>query len=110
MKRHDVSCACIAFFLIACSDGPGGGTDAQTDAPDADDGLEVEAPTPPEPPAPPVFTPCPDGWREVEDPDTGIVTCDPWPEDGPEDCGPDDTPDADGGDLGCAQRSEKCDV
>jgi len=83
----------LVSFLVACSGGKGGETDAATDAPDADDGMEIEEPQlpePPEPPALPVLTPCPDGWREVEDPDTGIVTCDPWPSGGPEECGVDE--------------------
>lgn len=36
----------------------------------------------------PVLTPCPEGWREVEDEGTGLVYCDPWPETGHEECGP----------------------
>ncbi len=33
------------------------------------------------------MTPCANGWREVVDADDpDLVTCDPWPEDGPEDC------------------------
>lgn len=38
-------------------------------------------------PEPPVLTPCPEGWREVEA--TGpndVATCDPWPATGHEDC------------------------
>lgn len=34
--------------------------------------------------APPQMTPCPEGWREVEI--AGVVTCDPWPTTGREDC------------------------
>jgi len=94
------------FLLAACSGGPGGGTDASTDAPDADDGFEIDAPTPPEPPAPPVLTPCPDGWREVEDEDTGIVTCDPWPSGGPEECGADEAHFP--GEPGCVRIGTEC--
>ncbi len=95
-----------ALCTIGCSGGPGGGDDAATDAPDADDGLEIEGPAPPEPPAPPVFTPCPDGWREVEDPDTGIVTCEPWPEGGPEECGADEAHFP--GEPGCVRIGSAC--
>lgn len=38
-------------------------------------------------PDPPVFTPCPEGWREVEsEVDEDFITCDPWPESGRQDC------------------------
>jgi hypothetical protein len=39
---------------------------------------------PPMPPELPVFTPCPEGWREL--PYEGTVVCDPWPEGGPSTC------------------------
>jgi hypothetical protein len=96
----------VSLCILACSGGPGGSDDAATDAPDVDDGIEIEGPTPPEPPAPPVFTPCPDGWREVEDPDTGVVTCDPWPEGGPEECGPDEAHFP--GEPGCVRIGTAC--
>ncbi len=47
-------------------------------------------PAPPAPPEAPRFV-CPDGWREVVDADLpNLVTCDPWPEDGPGDCADDE--------------------
>jgi hypothetical protein len=55
-------------MLTAC----GGGT--STPAPDAG----VDAGPTVAPPLPPVFTPCPAGWRETTDA-SGLVTCDPWP-------------------------------
>ncbi|MBW2262117.1 MAG: right-handed parallel beta-helix repeat-containing protein [Deltaproteobacteria bacterium] len=106
MIKHVLVSMLLVVALSSCSDGPGGNTDAATDAPDADDGVEMEAPTPPEPPAPPVFTPCPDGWREVEDVDTGIVTCDPWPEGGPEECGADEAHFP--GEPGCTRIGTAC--
>lgn len=42
--------------------------------PDWDGSFEVTEP------APPVLTPCPDGWVEVEPTEPGdVTTCDPWP-------------------------------
>lgn len=41
--------------------------------PDADVGFEVDAPEPP------ILTPCPEGWVESADAETGLLTCDPWP-------------------------------
>ena len=36
---------------------------------------------------PPLITPCPAGWREVEaTSDNDVTTCDPWPESGPAQC------------------------
>ncbi|MBW2262116.1 MAG: right-handed parallel beta-helix repeat-containing protein [Deltaproteobacteria bacterium] len=96
----------LVVVLASCSGGPGGSDDAGADADDGFDAVEVEAPTPPEPPALPVFTPCPDGWREVEDVDTGIVTCDPWPEGGPEECGPDEAHFP--GEPGCTRIGTAC--
>jgi len=56
--------------------------DAATDAtPDAGPG----AVTQPEPTLPPTLTPCPTGWREVNDL-LGATFCDPWPEGGAVDC------------------------
>ncbi len=73
----------VALFLAACGERfPTGGADGGVD--DADAGFEPAAP---EPPAAPSLTPCPPGWREVPDAEiSGLVTCDPFPEDGPEDC------------------------
>ncbi|MBW2462559.1 MAG: hypothetical protein JRH11_13000 [Deltaproteobacteria bacterium] len=74
--------------LLACGDDAAPVSDAGTDAgADAD---RVAAP--PEIPwladgVPPIMlAPCPDGWREV----TGdsVLECDPYPEGGPETCGP----------------------
>ena len=91
-----------AVVLAACSGGTpsGGDADAEDQVDEAgagDDAGELEI-APPEPPdipwldagTPPVeaprLTPCPPGWRELADPETGTVTCDPWPETGHEDC------------------------
>ena len=53
-----------------------------------DAGFEPELP---EPPAPPVLTPCPEGWREgLPEEAGGVITCDPWPEGGQEDCAEDE--------------------
>src|SRR5262245_17734248 len=70
----------VSVALFGCGkDFPRSGVDAGTE--DAGPGFE------PDPPAAPGFVPCPDGWREVADPGSpGLVTCDPWPESGPEDC------------------------
>ncbi len=60
----------------ACSDAPSGGgeSDAGLDAA----GPRPTTPEPPLPPALPVFTPCPDDWREVVDSgDPLLVTCEP---------------------------------
>src|SRR5687767_7702175 len=59
----------IVMGLSAC----GGGSAASPDAglPDAEIMITIAAP------APPVFTPCPAGWREVEGGD--VTVCDPWP-------------------------------
>ena len=89
----------LAGLVAGCSGTPGG--NAAADAGDGFDdtgGFEVTPPAPPniswldagqppiEPPAPPALTPCPPGWRELTDPETGTVTCDPWPETGHEEC------------------------
>jgi hypothetical protein len=104
---HRVLASClISLCVIGCSDGPGSGDDAATDLAGEDVAEEGLTPTPPELPAPPVFTPCPDGWREVEDPDTGIVTCDPWPGGGPEECGPDEAHFP--GEPGCTRIGSAC--
>jgi len=84
----------ILATLTACSGKNGSGTDSSTDGStdglDDTDGTGPAPPALPEAPAPPVLTPCPDGWREVEDPDTGAVTCDPWPEGGAHECADDE--------------------
>jgi len=85
----------LALIAAACADGrePSPDADVAADGDVAFDGspdsepTEPALPEPPEPPASPVFTPCPAGWREVEDPESGLVTCDPWPtDDGAEEC------------------------
>jgi len=53
---------------------------------EVDLGVEPAAPAPPEPPQSPILLPCPPGWREVVDTETGLETCDPWPEGGPQSC------------------------
>ncbi|MBI2897994.1 MAG: right-handed parallel beta-helix repeat-containing protein [Deltaproteobacteria bacterium] len=87
------------LLCSACSDPdlPGSGVDAghREDASLwAPDIAEPEPPAPPTPPTPPDLpriTPCPDGWREKVDPDNvALVTCDPWPEGGRQDCAEDE--------------------
>src|SRR5687767_3202835 len=57
------------------------------------------------PVAPPSMGPCPKGWREVVDA-TGVTTCDPWPESGPEDCSGDEAHFP--GEPGCARLGSAC--
>jgi hypothetical protein len=70
----------LCLWLAGCGSTPAhhGNGDA---GPDGDGGgFEPVAPALPE-------MTCPKGWREVPDPDVeGLVTCDPWPNDGPTDC------------------------
>jgi hypothetical protein len=89
--------ALLPCLLAACSSGPAPGADADADGGDApaddagvaDFAVAVEPPVPPEPAALPVLTPCPSGWRELGT-GTDEVTCDPWPEGGPQDCAVDE--------------------
>ncbi|MBI2893327.1 MAG: hypothetical protein HYY06_07220 [Deltaproteobacteria bacterium] len=89
-------CAAAGPVAFGCSEAevPGGvadarpGQDASVWGPDI---AEPEPPAPPEPPELPRMTPCPDGWRENVDPDNAaLVTCDPWPEGGRQDCAEDE--------------------
>jgi hypothetical protein len=76
-------------FLAALVTGCGGSKFPEHIAGDAGpgDGAPGHEPTPPTVPEPSRMTPCPDGWREVEDPyDPQMATCDPWPEGGPLPC------------------------
>jgi hypothetical protein len=71
----------LALLALAagCSDAP------RASRPDS--GVDLDAagePSVPAPPAPPVLTPCPAGWREVDE------VCEPWPESGRADCAPDE--------------------
>src|SRR5262245_41713325 len=68
----------LAALLVGCGSS-GGGT---PDAGDVDAGA-IAMPAPPAAPAPPVFTPCPAGWREVPG---DVTTCDPYPAGGALDC------------------------
>lgn len=89
MKIPELATLSALFIVCACS---GGGdpdaSDAATDAPaDGEDATEAPfAVAPPDPVNPPQMTPCPEGWREVHDPEAEITTCDPWPEGGPDTC------------------------
>lgn len=79
----------LASVLAAC-DGDGTREDAgQVDA-GGDAGPDIVEPLPPDSPEPaarPLLTPCPTGWRAVPDPQwPDVVTCDPWPEGGRQDC------------------------
>ncbi len=119
MKLTALACGIAAALSVSCSGGSGNGpedasTDEADDAGDVGDATDVEEeegpPTvdvdPAEPAALPVLTPCPDGWREVEDEATGVVVCDPWPDTGVEDCADDEShlP----GEPGCARVGPAC--
>jgi hypothetical protein len=105
----------VLLWTIGCSADDSATADADGGDADGDDVPEV-GPTPPEIPwldagqpeiAPPVLTPCPAGWREVTDAESGIVSCDPWPEGGPIDCaavGEAHFP----GEPGCARIGSAC--
>jgi hypothetical protein len=74
--------------LAACGDD----TEVVVDAGGADGGADaLPSVAPPEIPwledgiSPVMFTPCPEGWREVVDED-GVTTCDPYPDGEPDDC------------------------
>ncbi|MBW2263709.1 MAG: right-handed parallel beta-helix repeat-containing protein [Deltaproteobacteria bacterium] len=102
--------ACLLPCILAfgCSGGPKPDTDAGDTSTDGTDVAEefLVSVEPPAPPALPVLTPCPDGWREVEDTETGVVACDPWPETGHEDCGPGEAHFP--GEPGCATVGDPC--
>jgi len=102
--------AALLLTAAGCSGRNDPGTDASTDGSldglDGSDGTGPAAPTPPEAPSPPVLTPCPDGWREIEDTDTGAVTCDPWPEGGAHECEDDEAHFP--GDPGCTTIGTPC--
>jgi hypothetical protein len=86
--------AALTLTATACSGKNGSDTDTSTDGStdvlEESDGSGPAPPALPEAPAPPALTPCPDGWREVEDPDNGAVTCNPWPEGGAHECADDE--------------------
>jgi hypothetical protein len=94
----------VPAVLAACEDEPTDQADGDADS-DADSDLEI---APPAPPAPPVFTPCPLGWREVTDPESDLVTCDPWPEGGPHECAEDEAHFP--GEPGCSRIGTACPV
>ncbi len=76
----------VVFVAAGCGGDGGGGAAGDADG-GAPDGGGVLEPAPPAPPEMPRMTPCPDGWREVPDPDLPeLVVCDPWPEGGPDEC------------------------
>jgi len=88
------------------ADGDGGADASESDADSGsppDGALDIVEPAPP---AAPVLTPCPEGWRELSDPDSGQATCDPWPASGPEACGVDEAhlP----GEPGCLRLGTQC--
>jgi len=94
--------------LLACGDDVSGG-DAATDAPMADAGLAAPPMIPwledgAPPITPPMFTPCPSGWREVTD-DDGTY-CLPFPSDVPETCPPGQAHFA--GESGCTPVGDPC--
>lgn len=73
----------IALIVVGGASGGCGGDDIPGDAAALDAPIVEFAVAPP---APPVFTPCPPGWREVMVPDVSTPVCDPWPEGGIEEC------------------------
>lgn len=99
----------LIALVSACPDDPDGDGDTDGDMDsdadgDGDSDIEIEPPAPPEPP---VLTPCPPGWREVESEDSeGVITCDPWPEGGPEDCAIDEAHFP--GEPGCIRIGTAC--
>ncbi|HJK99449.1 MAG TPA: hypothetical protein RMF84_19640, partial [Polyangiaceae bacterium LLY-WYZ-14_1] len=133
--RERVVVAAIAFVLSACSDdGVRADGDAGTDDPFPmppdipwlEDGVPLIAPpdipwlddgvppiAPPDIPwlddgVPPVAWTCPSGWRS--DSEGGLVTCDPYPEGGPEECpeGEADFLGDTGGGAGCVSIGRAC--
>lgn len=100
----------LVALVGACGDDAEPVADAAAPEAGVDAAFEVVAPALPAPPAPaarPVLTPCPSGWREVSDPDwPDLVTCDPWPEGGPQPC---DAISAHfPGEPGCARIGTEC--
>lgn len=89
-------------LIAACGSSPGttdAGEDARFDAGFAGDAAADAAVSPreagaavaPEPAAPPMFEPCPPGWRAVPAATPGDpTTCDPYPDGGEPACGPDE--------------------
>lgn len=75
----------IATLLTLGGCSGGGGTDAGPTADGGDGGLAIAAPAPPAGVTLPTLTPCPDGWRAVDDV-TGVTRCEPWPEGGRQEC------------------------
>ncbi|MBI2898512.1 MAG: hypothetical protein HYY06_33480 [Deltaproteobacteria bacterium] len=88
--------AAAALLLLGCAEGEGphGGDDGGAGQDASVWWPEITEPEPPASPAPPELprmTPCPEGWREKVDPDdAALVTCDPWPEGGRQDCAEDE--------------------
>ncbi len=79
-----------------------GSVDAAVDAP-MDTGPLVQAP---EPAAPPMLTPCPEGWAEVEATEASPTYCDPFPAPPPGDCPPGQAVFV--GEEGCAEIGPPC--
>jgi len=80
----------LAALLTACGGDDVGPADGAVLDAESDGGLDVPNVAPPDIPwlddgVPPLmFTPCPEGWREVTE--AGVTTCDPYPEGGPSEC------------------------
>jgi hypothetical protein len=80
-----------ALSLVGCGtsmDGSDVGPDTATPPGDGGTGYVVDAPSPMAPAAP-ELGPCPDGWRALTS-ETGVETCEPWPESGPATCAADE--------------------
>ncbi|MBI2893326.1 MAG: hypothetical protein HYY06_07215 [Deltaproteobacteria bacterium] len=91
--------AAAVALVVGCSDAGrprgaddgGPGEDASAWVPEIAEPGPPAPPVPPTPPELPRMTPCPDGWREEVDPDNAaVVTCDPWPEGGRQECAEDE--------------------
>ncbi|RLB50196.1 MAG: hypothetical protein DRJ42_19390 [Deltaproteobacteria bacterium] len=102
-SRPVLAAAAAAFFITACGDSGAGS--------DADVGVDAgRVAAPPQIPwlatgVPPLaFTPCPSGWREVSD--SGVTTCEPYPEAGAADCAAGDAHFP--GEAGCRPIGDPC--
>ena len=84
MRTARAALSWMALAVVACGgddDAPPGDGGGSRDSP-----IDAQSITPPmpDPPAPPVLTPCPPGWREIDV--DGVAACDPWPSGGRMDC------------------------
>jgi hypothetical protein len=105
--RGSLAAISLGIFALGCGDDTAPPMDAAMvdaagdSAPDGDADSGVE----PASPSSPVFTPCPDGWREVTA-DGAPTVCDPFPASGPEECATDEAHFP--GTPGCAPVTTSC--